>query len=68
MEKVLVDVSGAKWDAPTPLNPDHIMQQASLINRNKDDFVQCAKDAGIKIVTKFDIKDVAALKAELPWE
>ena len=27
-----------------------------------------AKEAGIKIVTKFDIKDAAVLKVELPWE
>ena len=26
------------------------------------------QEAGIKLVTKFKIKDVAALKAELPWE
>ena len=44
------------------------MQQVSLINHNKGFFVQSAKEAGIKIFTKFDIKDVAALKAELPWE
>ena len=38
VEKVLADVSGAKRKTPTSLDPDHVMQQASLINRNKDFF------------------------------
>ena len=30
--------------------------------------MESAKEAGIKLVTKFNMKDVAALKAELPWD
>ena len=30
--------------------------------------MKSAKEAGIKIVTRFDTEDAAALKAELPWE
>ena len=44
------------------------MQQASLINRKKDFLFSLLKKAGIKIVRKFDIKDAAALKPELPLE
>ena len=44
------------------------MQQASIIRRQKELFVDSAKEAGLKVVTRFSLKDVAALKAELPWE
>ena len=30
--------------------------------------MKSAEEAGIKIVTKVDMKDAAALKGELPWE
>ena len=47
---------------------DVITQQASLINRRKGMFLEAAKEASIKLVTKFDIKDLASLKAEMPME
>ena len=66
VEKVLSDISGPTKNHSLP--SDKVTQNASLINRNREMFVESAKEAGIKLVSKFDIKDVAALKAELPWE
>ena len=66
VEKVLSDISGPTKNHSLPSGK--VTQNASLINRNREMFVESAKEAGIKLVSKFDIKDVAALKAELPWE
>ena len=44
------------------------MQQTSLIKRKKETFVESVRNAGINIISKFDLKNVAAIKAELPWE
>ena len=74
VEKVLSDISrptknhSLPSDKVTQNQSSDILQNASLINHNKEMFVESAKEAGIKLVSKFDIKDVAALKAELPWE
>ena len=66
IEKVMSDVSGPVKNSD-PLNADNIKQNAFVIKCNKEVFMKSAKEAGIKIVAKFDIKDAAALKAE-PWE
>ena len=47
-------------------NPLNAYKNASVIKCNKEVFMKYAEEAGIKIVTKVDIKDAAALKAELP--
>ena len=47
---------------------DVITQQASLINKRKGMFLEAAKEAGIKLGTKFDIKDFASYKAEMLME
>ena len=47
---------------------DLIKQQASLIRRNTETFLQSAKQAGLKVITKFKIEDVVSLKAEMPME
>ena len=56
IEKAMSDISGSVKNSD-PLNADNIKQNASVIKP--------PKEAGIKIVTKFDIIDAAALKAEL---
>ena len=60
------DVSGSVKNSD-PLNADNIKQNASVIKCNKERSMKSDKGAGIKIVTKFDIKDAATHKAELPW-
>ena len=50
------------------IEKDKIAQQASLIRHQKDLFVKSAKEEGPKIATHFNLKDVAASKAELPCE
>ena len=38
------------------------IQLTSLIKRKKDTFVESARNTGIKIVSKFDLRNVAAVK------
>ena len=64
---MLSDISGPTKSS-TPSNANNFKQNASVTHCNKEVLAQSAKAAGIKIVTKFDIKDVAAPKAEPPWE
>ena len=68
IEKVAADISGSSSNSSFALNKDNLTQQASVISRNKEVFLHSANKAGINIVTRFDLKNVAALKAELPWE
>ena len=68
IENVVADISGSSSNSSFPLNKDNLTQQASVISRNKEVFLHSAKKEGINIVTQFDLKNVAALKAELPWE
>ena len=53
---------------PDSLIADNIKQKASVIKYYKEVFMKSAKEAVIKIVTKFYMKDAAALNAELAWE
>ena len=64
IQKIMSDVFGSVKSS----NPLNAYKNASVIKCNKDVFMKSAEEAGIKIVTKVDIKDAAALKAELPWE
>ena len=67
IEHVITKIStGSIENRKDQNSKDIIAQQASLIKQNKENFVVSAKKAGLKIVSKFDIKDVAALKAEMP--
>ena len=54
VEKVLSDISGPAKNHSLP--SDKVTQNASLINRNREMFVESAKEAGIKLVSKFDVK------------
>ena len=62
------DISGSPSNSSFPSNKDNLTQQAFVISRNKEVFPHSARKAGINIVTQFDLKNVAVLKAELPWE
>ena len=64
IQKIISDVFGSVKSS----NPLNAYKNASVIKCNKEVFMKSAEEAGIKIVTKVDIKDAAALKAELPWE
>ena len=66
VEKVLFYISGPIKTHSRP--SDKVTQNASLFNRNREMFVESAKDSGTKVVSKFDMEYIAALKAELPWE
>ena len=70
LENVIEKVSGgSNGGSPgLPIDKDKIAQQASLIRQQKELFVESTKEAGLKIVTRFNLKDIAALKAELPLE
>ena len=68
LSSVLEPSTSKKEDqADTALTDDKIFQEASLIKRDKPLFVESARKAGINIVTRFDLKDVASFKAKLPW-
>ena len=64
IQKIMSDVFGSVKSS----NPLNAYKNASVIKCNKEVFMKSVEEAGIKIVTKVDIKDAAALKAELPWE
>ena len=49
-------------------NPLNAYKNASIIKCNKEVFTKSAEQVGIKIVTKVDMKDAAALTGELPWK
>ena len=64
IQKIMSDVFGSVKSS----NPLNAYKNASVIKCNKEAFMKSAEEAGIKIVTKVDTKDAAALKAELSWE
>ena len=67
IEHVITKIStGSIANRENQNSKDIITQQTSLIKQNKENFVVSARSAGLKVVSKFDIKDVAALKAKMP--
>ena len=66
VEKVLSSVSSTSNSQSNELKTDQIIQQTSLIKCKKETFVGSIINAGINIISKFDLKNVAAIKTELP--
>ena len=62
IQKIMSDV----FRSVKSSNPLNAYKNASVIKCNKEVFMKSAEEAGIKIVTKVDIKDAAAHKPELP--
>ena len=68
IKKVAADNSGSSSNSSSSSNKDNLTQQASLISHNKEVFLHSGKKVGINIVTQFDLKNVVAIKDELPCE
>ncbi len=42
-------------------------QRSALMKRDKENFMTCAEEVGLKIFAKFTVEQAASMKREMPW-